>query len=368
MDTTIDTIVIGAGQAGLTTGYHLAARGVDFEILERHDRLGESWRRRWDGLRLFTPARLDGLPGMAFPAPPQVYPTKDEVAEYLERYARHFGLPVRLGVDVRRLAQGGRTRFVLDTERGTVGADRVIVATGAWHTPAVPGFAKQLPDAIRQLHSSEFRNPAQLGPGGVLVVGGGNSGAEIAALAAQEHETWLAGRDNGQMPFDIDGPVAGITDSILWFLANHVVTVDNPLGRRVVASLRDRGAPLERVRKGDLAAAGVHRVTNRVVGVREGLPLLDDGRALKVDNVVWATGFRHDYPWMQLSQPVVGGDGWPIHERGASTSVMGLYFVGLPFQTSLASALLGGVGRDARFIADRVAAEMLGQAREAVVA
>jgi putative flavoprotein involved in K+ transport len=357
MNTTIDTVVVGAGQAGLATGYFLARRGLEFTILERHPRPGESWRRRWDSLRVFTPARMDGLPGMPFPAPAHSYPTKDEVADYLERYAQQMDLPVQLGVDVRRLAPGAGSRFALETDKGGIGAERVIVASGAWHAPRVPSFAVELAGDIRQLHSSEFRNPGQLGPGAVLVVGGGNSGAEIAALVARERETWLVGPDTGQLPFDIDGPLARWLDSVIWFMANHVLTIDGPVGRRLVAKIRDRGAPLERVRPRDLEAAGVQRIIGRVSGVSRGRPVLGDGRALDVSNVIWATGFRHDLPWIELDDPVTGEDGWPLHERGVSTTVPGLYFVGLPFQRSMASPLIGGVGRDARAIVDRVAAE-----------
>ena len=348
-----DIIVIGAGQAGLATGYHLAHQGVDFLILDRHQRVGESWRRRWDSLRLFTPARMDGLPGMAFPAPPDHRPSKDEVADFLEGYAERMRLPMRLGVTVERLtdSSAGGHGFDVTTDHGTYRAERVIVASGAWHEPRVPPFAAQLDDGVLQLHSSELRSVSQLQSGSVLVVGGANSGAEIAAMAAPDHETWLVGRDTGQMPFDIDARVADVAASVVWFAANHVVTVRNPIGRRAIAAMRDHGSPLERVRKRDLESAGVKRIYARVSGTQDGLPVLADGRVLPVRNVVWATGFRHDLPWIQLSDPVVGADGWPAHRLGVSTRVAGLYFVGLPYQTSFASALLGGVGRDAEHIA-----------------
>jgi putative flavoprotein involved in K+ transport len=352
----IETVVVGGGQAGLATGMYLAQRGAEFTILERHERVGESWRRRWDGLRLFTPARLDGLPGMPFPGPPDRLPTKDEVADYLEAYAARMRLPVRTGIDVTRMGRGERTRFAVRTDHGLIEADHVVAASGGWHTPAVPPFADGLSADIVQLHSSAFRSTAQLQPGPVLVVGAANSGAEIAVMAARGHETWLAGRDTGQMPFDIEGRVAHVADHVIWFLANHVLTVNNPIGRRA-RSMRDHGTPLERVRKGDLAAAGVHRITARVEGTREGRPLLANGQVVDVSNVIWATGFRHDYAWIDLDRPVIGEDGWPLHERGVSTVAEGLYFVGLPFQHSLASALLGGVGRDARFVADRLSAD-----------
>lgn len=356
MRESFDAIVLGGGQAGLATGYHLARRGLRFVILERHDRIGEAWRRRWDALRLFTPARYDGLPGMPFPAPPHSYPTKDEVAAYLEDYATVMDLPVRTGVSVQRLARAERAvdaGFVVDTGDRRLEAAQVVVATGAYAEPRIPDFARELRATIRQLHSSEYRRRSQLQPGGVLVVGAGNSGGEIAFDAVRGHPTWLSGRDTGQMPFDIDSRLARWADPVIWFLANHVLTAGTPIGRNAGPRLRSSGHPLERVRKKDLAAAGVERVYERTVGARDGLPLLEGDRVLDVTNVVWCTGFRHDYPWIEL--PLVGADGWPMHDRGVVREVPGLYFVGVPFQYSMASSLIGGVGRDAAFVADRVA-------------
>ncbi len=357
MSTKIDTVIIGAGQAGLATGHELAKQGLTFEILDGLARVGDAWRERWEGLRLFTPARYDGLPDMDFPAPPSYYPTKDEVADYLEDYARQMGLPVQTGVTVQRLADGSRSRFRVETGQGSIEADRVVVAAGAWREPRIPAFAARLADDIEQWHSSALRVRSQVRPGRVLVVGASNSGAEIAYLVAPEHETWLAGRDVGQVPFDKSGRVAGLMDRVLWFLVNRVLTVDNPLGRRAQPSARGRATPLERVRKRDLEAAGVKRIQGRVVDARDGLPQLADGGTLDVRTVIWATGFRHDYPWIELSRPAIGTDGWPVHDRGVSTRIPGLTFVGLPYQTSAASPLLGGVGRDARFIAQHVAAD-----------
>jgi len=233
-------------------------------------------------------------------------------------------------------------------------ADQVVVASGGFHEPRVPDFANELSPRLRQLHSSEYRNPSQLQPGGVLVVGAGNSGAEIAFDAAPEHATWLSGRDTGQMPFPIDGTVSRLVDPLFWFMVNHVLTVDTPVGRRAGPSLRARGVPLERVRPVDLRAAGVTRVYARTVGAQDGLPLLDDGSVLDVSNVVWCTGFRHDFAWIEL--PIMGEDGWPMQDHGVVPSVPGLYFVGLPFMRAVASALIGGVGRDAAHVVERIAA------------
>jgi putative flavoprotein involved in K+ transport len=349
-----DVIVIGGGQAGLATGYHLARQGLRSTILEAHDRIGESWRRRWDSLRVFTRARYDSLPGMRFPHAPDGFPTKDEVADYLESYAREMALPVRAGTRVESLEGSGNGGFVVVAGEDRFEAKHVVVASGAFHEPKVPDFAIELRRDITQLHSSQYRRRSQLQPGGVLVVGASNSGAEIAFDAVREHETWLVGRDAGEMPFDINGRVSRLVDPFFWFALNHILTTRTPMGRRARPFAQMHGGPLERVRKRDLAAAGVHRVVGRAVGVSAGLPTLEDGQVLDVHNVIWATGFRHEYPWIHL--PVIGEDGWPIHERGVATSVPGIYFVGLPFQFALASSLIGGVGRDARYVVDRIVA------------
>jgi putative flavoprotein involved in K+ transport len=350
-----DTIVVGGGQAGLATGYHLRRRGASFVILEAHDRIGESWRRRWDSLRLFTPARNSGLPGRPFPAPGHTFPTKDEVADYLEAYARTMDLPVRTGVHVDSLDRTDDGGFVICAGDDRYEAAHVVVATGGYGEPRVPVFAADLSPEIRQLHSSEYRRASSLQAGAVLVVGASNSGGEIAHSAASAgHETWLAGRDTGQMPFDIDGRVARVVDHAFWPFIHHVVTLRTPIGRRARPFLQQHGGPLERIRKRELEEVGVRRVVARAVGVADGLPRLEDGQVLDVRNVVWATGFRHDFPWIRV--PVIGPDGWPIHDRGVSPSVPGLFFVGLPFQYAASSALIGGVGRDAEHVVDRLMA------------
>jgi putative flavoprotein involved in K+ transport len=348
-----DVIVIGGGQAGLATGFHLASRGVPFVILEAEDRVGESWRRRWDSLRVFTAAKYDTLPGMRFPAPAHSFPTKDQVADFLETYAREMSLPIRTGVriDCLRRTDSG---YVAMAGTDAYEAPQVVVATGAYHEPMVPEYAAELRPDVLQLHSSEYRNPAQLQPGPVLVVGAANSGGEIALDVARDHETWLSGRDVGSLPFELESRISRILDVGIWFAFNHILTMRTPIGRKARPSVQRHGTALERARPKHLAAAGVHRVVARTVGVEEGLPVLDDGQVLDVRNVVWATGFRHAYPWIDL--PITDADGWPVHERGVSTAAPGVYFVGLPFQYAVTSALIGGVGRDARYVVDRLVA------------
>jgi putative flavoprotein involved in K+ transport len=350
-----DVIVIGGGQAGLSVGYHLARRGLSFVILDANKRIGDAWRNRWDSLRLFTPAHYSELPGMPFPAPPHSYPTKDEVAEYLEAYAARFQLPVRKGVKVDKVSKHG-DRFVVEASNLRFEADNVVVATGAYHGPRIPTFASELDPDIVQLHSSEYRRPSQLREGGVLVVGAGNSGAEIALEASRSHRTYLSGRHPGSEPTRAGSVADRLITPLIWFIFSHVLTVNTSMGRKIASELRSHGLPLARVKPADLLAAGVERIFARTVGVRDGLPLLDDGRVLNVANVIWCTGFQSDFGWVAL--PIFDDDGEPKHERGVVATEPGLYFVGLFFQSALTSSLVGGVGRDAAYIADQIASAM----------
>ena len=349
----VDTLVIGGSQAGLAVGYHLRRHGLPFLIVDEHERVGDAWRKRWDSLRLFTPVRYDGLPGMPFPGSPSSYPTKDETADYLETYARHFELPIRTGVKVDELLKVG-DRFEVICGRHPLFAANVVVATGAYHNPKVPPFARELSERILQLHSKEYRRPSQIQEGGVLVVGAGNSGAEIAIELAGHHRTWLSGPDTGEEPTRAGTIPDRFFTPIMWLVATRL-TVRTRLGRR----LRDhflnppRGIPLGRVRRKDITAAGIERVA-RTTGVQEGYPLLEDGRALGVSNVVWCTGYTPDFSWIDLALST--RHGFPIQDRGIVESVPGLYFMGLVFQYSISSVLVGGVGRDAKHIADHIAA------------
>ena len=340
-----DVVVVGGGQAGLAAGFHLAKRNIDFVILDAYPRVGEAWRKRWSALRLFTPARLDGLPGMPFPAPSGALPTKDELADYLERYVEHHKLPLRLGIHVDSLSHEG-DGYVLTAGDRRFEADQVVVATGGHPTPRRPDFASGLDPEIVQLHSADYRDPSQLQEGDVLVVGAGNSGAEIAMDAARNHKVWLAGRPTGEFsPAFYSRP--------LWWSVNKLLTLKTRMGRNMAAMARTRGTPLVRLREKDFATAGITRVP-RVEGVESRMPRLADGRRLDVRNVVWRTGFKHDYSWIKL--PAAAGGHILAHERGVVASQEGLYFVGLPFQFGANSALIDGVDRDAGFVAARIAA------------
>ena len=349
----VQVVVIGGGQAGLSVGYCLAQRGLPFVILEANPRIGDSWRRRWDSLRLFTPAKYDGLTGMPFPGPPFSFPSKDEMADYLESYARHFNLPVRTGVRVNRLWRDG-TRYLVDAGDRWLEADHVVVAMATYQASRIPEYSRALNQDIVQLHSSEYKNPAQLRPGDVLVVGAGNSGADIALDVAHSHRTWLSGRHPGHVPFRIESPVARAVLPILFRVVFHrILTVATPIGRRARPSVISKGGPLIRVKPADLNAAGVER-TPRVTGVRDGKPLLDDGRVLDVTNVIWCTGFHPGLSWVDLPNPVHGQDGEPLHERGIVPGEPGLYFVGLHFLYAFSSTMIHGVARDAERIANTI--------------
>jgi putative flavoprotein involved in K+ transport len=350
-----ETIVIGGGQAGLCTGFLLARRKIDFVILDAHDRIGDAWRSRWDSLRLFTPARLDALPGMRFPAPGGAFPTKDEMADYLETYARRWSLPVRTGMRVTRLSRAG-DRFVVETPTQRFEANEVVVAMANYQTPKLPAFARELDPDIVQLHADEYQNPSQLKAGGVLVVGVGNSGADIAMEVARDHPTYLAGKESGHIPWRTDGPFARtVMIRVIRFIGGRVLSVDTPIGRKARPKLLHQAAPLIRVKPADLTAVGISR-TGRVVGVREGRPVLGDDRVLDVANVIWCTGFQPGFSWIDL--PVFDEAGDPLHESGIVPSVPGLYFLGLQFLHSMTSATVTGVGRDAKRLVKAITARV----------
>ncbi|MGV8979488.1 MAG: flavin-containing monooxygenase [Cellulomonas sp.] len=352
MDTErIDTVVVGAGQAGLAIGFYLARQGRPFVILDADERVGDSWRQRWDSLRLFTPARYDALPGSRFPGSPWAFPARGEFADHLEAYAVERGLPVRSSTRVRRLAREG-SGYAVETDSGRLLADHVVVAAGYDRLPQAPTFSAELGQSITQLHSSEYRNPEQIPAGDVLVVGAGNSGADIALELSRTHQVHLAGRHPGQVPFRIERPSSRLLSLLVFAAFAHVLTTSTPIGRRARAGVMAHSGPLIRVKTAELAAAGVHRVP-RVSGVRDGLPVLEGGAPLPVGSVVWCTGFRPDTSWIDL--PVIGTDGLPVHERGVCPSQPGLYFIGQLFQYSLASSMIHGVGRDAKYVADHLA-------------
>lgn len=351
---TVETVIVGAGQAGLATAYHLRKRGRACVVLDRNHRIGDNWRQQWDSLRLYSPARYDALPGMPFPADDWSFPGKDAVADYLEAYARHFDLPVRLGVRVDRVAAAeDGDGFVVGTDTGPLRCDNVVVATGTFgRAPNIPAFAGDLDPSILQLHSSEYRRPGQLRDGPTLVVGASHSGCDIAYEVAATRPTTLVGRDCGQIPVRLESRRMHVLFPVLLFAWRHVVTRRTPIGRKEFREIRFHGGPMLRVQRSDLAERGVARNEARVEGVRDGRPVLADGTVVEAANVVWATGFRQAFDWIDL--PVVGEDGWPREYRGVASDVSGLFFCGLSMQYAFASMLLTGAGRDAEYVASRI--------------
>jgi putative flavoprotein involved in K+ transport len=346
----VETMIVGGGQAGLAVGYHLAQLDRRFVILDAHQRTGDSWRTRWDSLQLFTPAYLNALPGLEFPGPQSRCSTKDEMADYLEAYAARFDLPVRRGIQVDAITKNA-DRFVIIANDQRFEADNVVLATGGFQVPYLPGFANELDANILQLHSSEYRTPSRLQDGDVLVVGAANSGAEIALESSATHRAWLSGRHPGSEPTRPGSRVDRIFTPPYWFYISRVANVTNPVGRWLRPRMLKMTLPLGRVKPKDLDAAGVVRLP-RTVAVRDGRPVMEDGRIVDVASIVWATGYRPAFDWVHLC--VFDQEGRPTHDRGI-TAEPGLYFVGLFFLSSLASSLVGGVGHDAEHIAQHIA-------------
>lgn len=344
----VDIVIIGGGQAGLALGYYLTRSGRNFVILDAGSRVGDGWRMRWDSLRLFTPAKYDGLPGMPFPGDRLAFPTKDEEADYLEVYAERFALPVHTGVRVERVRRDS-DGFLVEAGDRRWRANSVVLATGGEQVPVVPSFAHRLAESTAQLHSSEYRNPAQLRPGAVLVVGVGNSGAEIALELAAHRPVLLAGEPVGELPFRHGRTAARFALPLIRFVGTRVLTVRTPVGRKVAA--RFSGPPLIRTRLRDLAAVGVTRVP-RITQIVDGRPCTSDGQVLDVANVVWCTGYREDFGILDLPGTPAGR---PDHVRGVVSAVPGLYLLGQAFLFSATSATLPGVRRDAKYLASRIA-------------
>lgn len=339
-------IVIGGGQAGLAMGHHLARRGIGHVILEGAPRVGDSWRSRWDSLTLFTPARYSGLPGMAFTGDPEGYPTKDQVADYLEAYVARFGLDVRTGQRVRAL-RSGPSGWIAEVGTERYEAAQVVVATGPFQRPVVPALGGELPREMVQLHSAAYRDASQLPSGEVLVVGAGNSGVQIAEELSRTHRVHLAvGERMPRLPQRVLGR------SLFWWLEKTRLmdaSVDSPVGRRMSRTDTLIGKSPAMLRR----SHGV-RLTGRVTSVDGDVVLTADGQRLRPASIVWATGFRPDFGW--IDAPVLAADGAPLHRRGV-TSAAGLYFLGLSWLHTRGSALLGWVARDAAYLAARIASE-----------
>lgn len=336
-----DVLIIGGGQAGLAVGQFLRRAGVAPRIVDANPEVGWTWRRRWDSLRLFTEAKRNDLPGMRFPGRRSAVPGKDQTADYLVAYARRFGLDVECDTAVERLTAetGGPARYLAVAGGRELWADHVVVATGPTGNPRVPGIADLVDPGVFQVHAAEYRNPAQLPDGPALVVGAGNSGAEIAVELAATRPVWLAGRDVGTLPVRLGG--------LPYRLLDRFLTSDTPPGRSMARKNSGKGTPLVRLSPEDVTAAGVRRLP-RVDDIADGMPVAA-GTRLEPEAIIWATGYTRDYSWIKL--PVLGDSGDPTHHRGVVSGEPGLYVIGLPFLHSFASSLLMGMNRDARHIA-----------------
>jgi putative flavoprotein involved in K+ transport len=342
----LDVLVVGAGQAGLAVGHHLARRGLQFLLVDGAPAIGHSWRTRWDSLRLFTPAEYSALPGMAFPAPRGTYPSKDQVADYLEEYAARFELPVMLSTRVDDVTRVDGL-FRVGTSQGTLWARQVVVATGPFQQPLIPAPAGGFATSVRQLHSSAYRNPTDLPDGPTLVVGAGNSGLQIALELAETREVHLAvGTRQKAVP---QRPLG--RDLFWWLTKSGILT--RPASSPLAAWFRKRGGDLViGTSWNDVSAAGI-QVHPRLVRTADHSAGFVDGTDVDVAGVLWATGFRPDYAWLDV--PGVW-DGTQVHHTRGRTDAPGLWFVGLPWQHTRGSALLGFVGDDAAWVADGIAA------------
>lgn len=347
----VDTVVIGGGQAGLIVGHGLKEKDVDFVVLDASTRVGDAWRSRWDSLRLFTPARMNGLPGMSFPASPNAFVGKDEVADFLEDYAKVMALPIRSGVRVERLSRDGDD-FIVETGQRIYVANNVVVAMADYQQPKIPVFAPDLDPSIVQMHSSQYKNPAQLRDGPALIVGLGNSGADIAFEVAASHATTVSGRESAAIPFALESSFGRhVGTRIVRFAAVKVLNTSTPFGRRARPKMLKQSAPLVRIRPKELEKAGVHRV-DRIEGVVDGMPVTRDGTVLDVANVIWCTGYKPGFDWIDLD--VFDQEGHPRHERGVIPNEAGLYFVGLYFLHALWSETITGVQVDAKYVVNHL--------------
>ncbi len=340
-----ETIVIGGGQAGLATGFYLKKMKSDFLILDQDNRTGDSWRKRWNSLRLFTPAWNNGLPGFPFPGNQNAFPTKDEVADYLEKYKEKFQLPVMHGVRV-KVVKRTRNGFLIIFNDQIFETKNLVIATGNYAIPKIPDFANEIRKEVQQIASSSYASPHTLPKGDILVVGAGTSGFQIALdLMQEKRQVFISGKPTAQIP---DFIFKYFGKQFVW-MNKYVLNTGTPMGRKFQSVIfQGKGAPLIHISPEKVQQAGVKALT-RIKEVKDGWPVTEDGKKIEVSAIVWCTGFRSDYSWMDLPN-AIAENGYPSTHRGVSSEYPGLYFVGSQFQYSLTSTWLGGVGRDAKYI------------------
>lgn len=336
-----NTIVIGAGQAGLSIGYYLKQNSDKFIILDKGQEVGDSWRNRYDSLVLFTPRMYNSLPGLVFEGETHGFPSKFEVVNYLKRYTTTFNLPINLETEVVKVSKI-KNVFYVKTNQGVFKSKNLIIATGAFQYPKMPLFSRDLSKEIYQVHSSQYKNPSQLKDGNVLIVGGGNSGAQIAVELSKERETYLAiNKKISYLPLSIQNK------SIFWWfdkLGILKANTDSFLGKRI----QKRGDPIFGYELKDAIKRKEVTIKSKVIAGKDNQITFGDLSTLNVNNIIWATGFESKYPWLEIEE-VFNEKGQIIHSRGVS-NIKGLYFIGLPWQYRRGSALMQGVGFDAEFI------------------
>jgi len=343
-----NTIIIGAGQSGLVTGYFLKQLKIDFLIIDEAAEIGEVWDKRWNSLKLFTPSQYNGLPGFPFPAKRGTFPTKGEMASYLKKYATRFDLPVQLQTRVTSVRQLNDMYEVMAGEKRFT-CKNLIIAIGSHQVPRIPCISNSLAPSIFSIHSSQYKSPALVPGASVLVVGAGASGVQISIDLSKTHKVYLSGKPT----FHIPDFVFRYFGRFYWWFINNILTVKTPMGRNARKSVLKGGGPLINVSMKDVEAAGIERLP-RLTGIENGLPKFEDGKTINVDSIIWATGFRPDFSWMDR-MIMMDELGWPRTNRGVAINCDRLYFVGMIFQFGLTSAIIGGVGRDAEYVATHIA-------------
>jgi putative flavoprotein involved in K+ transport len=353
------TIVIGGGQSGLATGYHLKKKNIDFLILDAEMQTGDSWRGRWNSLRLFTPAWNNGLPGFSFPGNQHSFPSKDEAANFLQDYKEKIDLPVLYDARVLMVKKSKPGFQVLLKER-TLETKNLVIATGNYAIPKIPAFAKKLKAGISQIHSSEYKSPADLPGADVLVVGAGTSGFQIAMdLLHDKRTVFISGKPTPQIPNFV---LKYFGKQFVW-VNKHILNTSTPMGRKFQETImQGRGAPLINISPETAQLAGV-KILPRLKGVEDGWPVTENGNIVKASAIVWCTGFHPDYSWLDLPG-AIAANGYPQTFRGISRNYDGLYFVGSSFQYSLTSTWMGGVGRDAAYVVNRLCKNKISHYRE----
>jgi putative flavoprotein involved in K+ transport len=340
------TIVIGGSQSGLAMGYYLKKIGEDFIVLDASEKVGQTWSNRWDSLQLFSPPSVNKMPGWSFPSPKGGPDTKDEMAEYLAAYARKFDLPIKSGYKVISVSKNGSVFSVVSAEENLT-AERVIIATGAHQFPYIPAFAADLSSDIFQVHSDHYRRPSALPPGDVLVVGSAISGMQIALEVIKDRKTTIAGKPTYIIPRGL----SQISKKLDWWLLENLLTIKTPMGRKVRPQFVKGGGVfpylVQEIKESTIS------LRTRLSGVKDKMPMLENGETIATSVIIWCTGHRPNFSW--IKECVTDERGWPVTERGVS-AMEGLYFIGMPFQYGLTSSLISGVRRDAEYISDKIRA------------